>query len=381
MKNKKLSQKLEEIRRKIDSIDFQIRELIAQRIQLLYDIKKIKTKLRMEVYDEKRELEIIDKAIEHAKQLGIDPEFAQSLTRVLINYARRKEHLLHRQYKPRVKTKRKKLLVAILGPRGTFTEEAARYYFTDTIELKSFLTIPEIFNAVEEEKVEHGVVAVENSLEGSIGITLDSLLETNAKIYGEIVLPIIHCLAAKPNAKFENIKTIISHPQALAQTHQFLKGRFPRAELKQSPSTAEAAKSVAEGFTKDIAAICSKTAARLYGLKTLAESIQDGENFTRFIVLSKTGQKRVKNSKTSVVFGLKSNRPGELYRALGEFAARNINLTKIESRPSKRALGDYFFFVDMEGYVREPIIEEALRSLEKKVAFLKVLGSYPKAEY
>ena len=374
----KLKHKLQEVRKKIDEIDTRLRELVAQRIKLLDKIAKVKSKLHIGVYDEKRELKIINNAVRHANQIGLDPIFAQSLMKVLINYTRRKERVLHRIYKKKIL--KRKLIVGILGPRGTFTEDAAMAYFPAAIELKSFQTIPEIFDAVEEGEISHGVVAIENSLEGSIGITLDSLLETDAKISGEIILPVIHCLAAKPGTKLENIKTIISHPHALAQVQQFIKNKFPKIELRQGLSTAEAAKFVSQSKSKNIAAICSKTAAKLYGLNVLAENIQEGDNITRFIILSKFDQKFTGDDKTSIVFGLKANRPGELYKILKEFAIRNINLTKIESRPSKRALGDYFFFVDMEGHAQERVIAEAFKNVRKKIAFLKVLGSYPKSK-
>lgn len=267
------------------------------------------------------------------------------------------------------------MIIGILGPEGTFSEKAAKIWRRKA-KLKYYDDIPEIFKEISEGKVDFAIVPIENSLEGSVIATLNLLLESDLKIAGEIIIPIDHCLLSK--GKLSSIKVIVSHPQALAQCSKFLKLKFPNAELRTVGSTAHAAKLAME--FEEMAAVASEEAAGKYGLNVLMRAIQDErENYTRFAVLAREIPRPSKRNKTSIVVHLKENRPGALYEFLGVFAKRNINLTKIESRPSKKALGDYLFFIDFEGHIRDRAVVEALEEAEEMVDKLKVLGSYPAA--
>lgn len=258
--------------------------------------------------------------------------------------------------------------VAVLGPEGTFTEIAAKRVFKDA----KFIycdTVDAVFEAVKK-GTEYGVAAIENSLEGSVNTTMDCLIEYDVKIFKEIILDISLCLAAPPNTRREEIKTIVSHPHALAQCRRFISEKFPGVRLQRHESTTAAMKEARN--LPACAAIGPKESAELYGLRILEEDIQDFRSQTRFIVVS---QKEGSGKKTSIIFTVKDE-PGALYKVLKEFADRNINLTKIESRPSKRKLGEYLFFVDFEGDLRDKKTADVLASLRNKTSYLKILGSY-----
>ncbi|MFQ5815006.1 MAG: prephenate dehydratase [Candidatus Hydrothermarchaeaceae archaeon] len=266
--------------------------------------------------------------------------------------------------------------VAILGPRGTFSEEAAARFFRDP----DFLLaddIEEVFENVVAGKADYGIVPVENSLEGSVGMTMEMLLKEGAKIYGEVTLDIKQQLLAPEGVKLNEIKVVASHPHALAQCKEFIrKYNFTPANYA---STAEAAREIARLKTPGTAAIASETAASMYGLRVIKRDIQDDYlNKTRFLVIHRGDHPQTGNDKTSIVIGLE-DKPGALYELLGAFAERQINLTKIESRPSRKALGDYIFYIDLEGHRTDPFVEDVLSDLKRRSSFLKVLGSYPKA--
>jgi prephenate dehydratase len=265
--------------------------------------------------------------------------------------------------------------VAILGPRGTFSEEAANL-FDKNPDIVSCHDIEEIFGNVISGSADFGIVPVENSLEGAIGMTAELLLKEDVKVFKEIVLDIRHSLMTLEGTDIGDITEIISHTHALAQCKGTL--RELNAKTRNFSSTAEAAKEVAEKGLASTAAIAPKVAASLYGLKILKEDIQDEDkNQTRFFVISKNDHKSTGNDKTSLIIGLK-DRPGALYDTLKSFAEKNINLTKIESRPSRRALGDYIFYIDLEGHREDGVVSEVLEELKESTAFLKVLGSYPR---
>lgn len=266
--------------------------------------------------------------------------------------------------------------VAILGPRGTFSEEAA-LKFDARPELILCKDVEEIFEGINK-KAEFGIVPVENSLEGSVGMTLELLRKKDARIFGEVILDIQHSLVALPETKLGDIREVISHPQALAQCKSFLKGLG--VKTRNFSSTAEAAKEIAEKNLKNTAAAAPKVSARLYGLKILKEDIQDEDsNQTRFLIIGKEDHRKTGMDKTSLILGL-VDKPGALYETLREFATRKINLTKIESRPSRKALGDYIFYIDFEGHREDIEVKEALKELKNKATFIKVLGSYPRGE-
>jgi len=289
------------------------------------------------------------------------------------------------------------LKVGYLGPEGTFCEEASLLYCKKlkNVELIPYATIHDLLIAVNKGKLDEGVTPIENSVEGTIGIVTDMLVkDVNLKIRQEIVLPIRHYLVTKKGITLKDITDVISHPQAIDQCKDWLRKHLPKAELHLAYSTADAVRQVAtsieagilsvrggRGLKRAFAAIGTKASARLYNLKIVARNISDyADNMTRFVVLSKKDHDKTGDDKTSIVFTIARDRPGGLYNILGEFAIRNINLTKIESRPSKRALGDYFFFVDMQGHRHDKVAAESLKDAKRKVAFLKILGSYPRAK-
>ncbi len=272
------------------------------------------------------------------------------------------------------------MTIGYLGPQGTFAEEAllSRIDISQQ-ELKAFPTVPSVIHAVDQGKIEQGIVPIENSIEGSISVTLDVLaFEANVLVEREITVPVKHKLIVNKGMKSKDIKTIISHPHAIAQCRKFLNDNFPKTPIIAANSTAEAVKSVAEK-NKDYAAIGTSLAAEIYGLVILKENIEDFEdNKTRFVLIGKKKVKRTGNDKTSIVCMIHEDRPGSLLQILQEFSYRYVNLTKIESRPAKKSLGEYIFFIDIEGHIDDPIISETLKCLECKIKDIKFLGSYPR---
>jgi prephenate dehydratase len=268
-----------------------------------------------------------------------------------------------------------------LGPRGTYTEEALLSIAkVKNEELVAFSTEPEVIKAVENGEVDKGIVPIENSIEGSVNATLDVLaFEANIVIEKEVIIPINHHLIARAGLSFEDIKVVVSHPQATAQCRHYLMEKLPGVRIEAANSTAEAVKIVAEGKDK-AAAIGSKLAAKLYGLKILDSAIEDfRDNKTRFIIVGHEPASRTGYDKTSIVCFIYEDRPGSLLQILQEFAYRYINLTKIQSRPTRKALGDYCFFIDLEGHVDDPNVASALKCLKCKIREVKILGSYPRA--
>jgi len=266
--------------------------------------------------------------------------------------------------------------IGVLGPEGTFSEKAAKRYSPEA-SLRYYRDFEEVIAAVEGGEVDLGVVPLENSLEGSVGMTLDALLRRDVKITGEINLRVRHCLLGI--GRPEEVKVILSHPQALAQCRSYLKRRFPQVELRTTGSTSHAAKLAGE--FSEMAAIADAEAAEQYDLSVIERDVQDSDqNVTRFGVVGREAPEPSGRDKTSLAVYLERAEPGALWEVLGEFAKRGINLTKIESRPSKRGLGDYFFVIDLEGHVSDPLVEEALARVRERAAMTKVLGSYPRTD-
>ena len=268
--------------------------------------------------------------------------------------------------------------IAFLGPAGTYTEEATLRYDSQA-ELLPFPSIAAIGQAVSSGLTEQGVVPIENSLEGSVTFTLDLLIsQPGLSIMDEIVLPIEHFLLALPGTQFSDIQVIYSHPQALAQCRDFLEKHFPQAQQGASLSTVAAVTDM-RNSELPAAAIAHRRAAELHDVEIIAQNIQDNpNNVTRFVVLSGEDHPPTGGDKTSICFSFDQDSPGVLYAALGEFATRNINLAKIESRPTKESLGRYIFLIDCEGHRQDPLVQAALDAVEQKVSMLKFLGSYPR---
>lgn len=283
--------------------------------------------------------------------------------------------------------------VGYLGPEGTFTQEAALAYLRRSKEpgalpgdspaaLIPYASIPDVLQDVAAGRLALGIVPLENATEGSVVITLDMLIhEVDLKIQGEIVIPVRHNLLARPGTALSDIRAVISHPQALAQCRRRLAGLLPGSATRPALSTAEAARYVAEA-AEPAAALGTELAARLYGLEILERDLQDvSENATRFCAVGREITPRSGFDKTSIVFAFPEDRPGQLCDALTELARHDINMTKLESRPARRALGEYLFLADCEGYWTDAPLAAALAAVKQKSGFFKILGSYPRARY
>ena len=268
--------------------------------------------------------------------------------------------------------------LSYLGPAGTYSEEAAILYDSQA-ELVPFPTIPAVCRAVSDGVTDEGIVPIENSIEGSVVYTLDYLIsDTDLSIFHEVVLPIQHCLMIKPGTRTEDVRIIYSHPQSLAQCRRFLEHNFPSGEPVASLSNSAAVNQMMESAIT-AAAIAPQRAAELYGAEIISRGIQDvTNNVTRFVLLGWQDHAPTGADKTSFCFSFAQDAPGSLYNALGIFASRNINLVKIESRPTKESLGRYNFLVDCEGHRENDPVKEALQDLEKQASGLKVFGSYPR---
>lgn len=268
--------------------------------------------------------------------------------------------------------------IAYLGPPGTFTEEAALLR-DKTAQLIPFPSIPAVAVAVASGMAEEGVVAIENSLEGAVTDTLDLLIHESAVlIKKELVLPIEHHLLVKPGTEASEVKVLFSHPQALGQCRHFIERCFPKVEVVAALSTAAAVEDMMAS-AQPAAAIGTRRAADIYGAETLAKGIQDqASNVTRFVVLATADHPPTGFDKTSLCFSFADDRPGVLCEVLEEFAQRNINLTKVESRPSKESLGRYIFLIDLEGHHDDPLVSEVLQQVRQKTSLFKVFGSYPR---
>jgi prephenate dehydratase len=270
--------------------------------------------------------------------------------------------------------------VGYLGPPGTFSEEAlGRCDLAAGAERREYPTIADAIHAVARGEVEMSLVPIENSIEGSVNVTLDTLVHRpGLRIRREVLLPIDQNLLARPGTTFPDVKLVLSHPQPLGQCATFLRERLPGVPHEITASTAEAARQAAA--REGSAAIGSRAAAERYGLALLAEAIQDGEgNTTRFVLVAREDEKPTGRDRTSIAFTLDRDRPGGLYEVMGEFARRNINLSKIESRPNRQALGHYIFFLDFEGHRSDPGGAEALAGVLERVHALHLLGSYPRS--
>ncbi len=272
--------------------------------------------------------------------------------------------------------------IGYLGPPGTFTQEALESKFPGEYENEvSYPTVVDVLLAVDRGDVDKGIVPIENSIEGTVNATVDTLaFDTELLIEREAVLRVHLSLVARKGTMLSEISEVVSHPHATAQCRNYLAERLSGVKITAANSTAEAAMLVSES-PRPIAAIASEFAARMYGLEVIESDIEDHHgNMTRFVVVGKGRAPHTGADKTSVVCFIRENRPGSLLEILSEFATRNINLTKIESRPTKKVLGEYYFFIDMEGHVEDPPVSEALGKLEGILRKLKFLGSYPRAQ-
>lgn len=357
---------VDKIRKEIDSIDDRLLNLLNARAEASKKIGRIKKKEGQGIYAPHREKEVLDR-LRAINKGPLTPAAIEAIYREIMSSSISLE---------------KEVRIAYLGPESTFTHQAAQKKFGASVQYFPCTNISDVFAEVERGRSDYGVVPVENSTEGAVSYTLDMFIESGLKICAELYLPISHNLLSNaPSLK--KINQIYSIPVALAQCRLWLESNIPGARLMQASSTAEAARYVAEHpqFKNEIACIASSLAAREYHLKTLAPSIEDNaNNTTRFIVISRTEAKPSGKDRTSMVFAVK-DRVGALHDILSHFQKANINLTKIESRPSKKKIWSYFFFVDFEGHTQDPRIAQSLASLEKHCTLFKILGSYPKADF
>ena len=348
---------LSKLRERIDNIDEDILRLLNERAKVTLDIGKIKAKNKASVYVPNRERQIY----EHISRINKGPLSNNSL------------NAIYREIMSASLALEKPIKVAYLGPPATFTHLAALKKFGSALKYYSANSITEIFTEVEAERADYGVVPIENSIEGAVNHTLDMFIESDLVICSEISLEISHNMMAR--CLMSRIKRVYSNPQVFGQCRLWLESNLPKAELVEVSSTTKAAEIAAK--EENCAAIASSLAAECYGLKVLAASIEDSvHNITRFLVIGKVSAAPTKKDKTSIMFSVK-DKVGALHDMLVPFKKNGINLTKIESRPSKKRPWEYYFFVDLEGHSHDAKVKKALAQLKRQSNIFKVLGSYP----
>lgn len=353
---------LAEIRQRIDELDEQIQKLISERARCAQHVAEIKSSGGADVdyYRAEREAQVLRQVIARNQGPLSDEEMAR----------------LFREIMSSCLALEQKMRIAFLGPEGTFTQDAALKHFGHAVTTVPHAAIDEIFRDVEAGLSQYGVVPVENSTEGVVNHTLDMFLNSPLKICGEVELRIHHCLLAK-DIDISKVTKVYGHQQALAQCREWLDEELKNVARVAVSSNAKAASLACED--EGAAAIASAAAAEIYGLKVLAANIEDEpDNTTRFLIIGKKSPGISGKDKTSLLLST-SNRPGALARLLVPLADAGISMTRIESRPSRRGMWDYVFFVDIEGHVADPKVAAALDMLRKEAAMLKVLGSYPVA--
>ena len=350
--------KLKSCRDEIDAIDNETLQLVSRRAQLARAIGGLKDD--GVIYRPEREAQVLRRLAE----LNAGPLSTEAVTNIF------------RSVMSNCRALEKELSVAFLGPLGTFSEEAANKQFGGLSAPIQCSSIDEVFRQVETGQADYGVVPVENSTEGAINRTLDLLMQTSLKICGEIELAVHHNLLSK-QVDIKQVSKVYSHAQSLAQCHEWLNKNLQNVERESVISNAEAAR--LSTLSDSSAAIASKRAAELFGLNILAENIEDDpKNTTRFLVVSQHDVAASGKDKTSLVMAAK-NAPGAVLALLEPLARHGVSMTKLESRPSKIGMWEYVFFVDIEGHYQDPEVQAAIKEIESRASFLKLLGSYPVA--
>jgi len=354
--------RLDELRQRIDVLDEQIQRLINERAECarqVADVKLGQDDGTTHFYRPEREVAILRRVSER----NTGPLPAEEMVR------------LFREIMSACLALEKPLTIGYLGPEGTFTQAAALKQFGHSVNTLALDGIDDVFREVESDAADYGVVPVENSTEGVVRHTLDLFQSSHLSICGEVQLRIHHHLLVKPGGS--TITRILAHPQALAQCHAWLEANLPQASHVPVASNAEAARLVSEDATA--AAIAGETAAELYGLEVRARNIEDEpDNTTRFLVIGKQQALPSGNDITSLLVSVR-NRPGMLYRLLEHIARNGVSMTRIESRPSRRGVWDYVFYIDVEGHRDDAPVAAALSDLDREAFAVKVLGSYPRA--
>ena len=349
-----------EHRKAIDKLDEQIVKLLNERTRHVLEIGAIKLKAGEEIYAPHRELAILQRL----RKMNPGPISNQSLTAI------------YREVMSSALALEKSMTIAYLGPEATFTHQAAIRRFGSSLRYSAQKTIADVFAEVSRNRADYGVVPVENSTEGVVTHTLDMFVDSDLKIVAQIVMPVQHCLLS--NCKRAEIKKLFAHPQSLAQCRSWVQNNLPGAEIIETSSNARSAELARAG--RNSAAIAGLLAAERYGLTVLESDIQDNSaNATRFLVLGRQCSPPTGRDRTSLIISV-TDRVGALHRALAVLRRFKINMTKIESRPSKRKAWEYFFFIDCDGHVSDNKVARAVADFEEHCAFVKVLGSYPKSE-
>ncbi|MBI4767265.1 MAG: prephenate dehydratase [Deltaproteobacteria bacterium] len=352
---------LKKLRDALQKKDQEIVALLNERAELSLEVGQIKNKNGREVYDPSRE-SLVYQYLFQISQGPLSNKALQDIYREIISSSRELQG---------------PITVAYFGPKASFTHLASLAHFGQSARFSPQTTIAMVFEQAEKERSAYGVVPIENSGEGSVKPTLDRLISTPLSIRAEVFLRISHYLLASPEKK-NKIKRIYSHPQALAQCQDWLEKNYPRSTFLKVENTAEAAKKVFED--REGAAIGSLQAAQLYGLKILADRIEDHPlNTTRFLILGKGRSEPTGNDKTSILFGT-SHVPGALLHALEPFAREGLNLLKIESYPWPDRMWEYLFFVDFAGHKEDEKVQRCLKKIDQVTNFIKVMGSYPRGE-
>lgn len=347
------------IRKEIDSIDTKILDLLSTRIACAKEIGKMKSQNGEEIYVPSREILVFKNLL--SKNGGrIDESALRAIYREIISASISAE---------------KKLMVAYLGPKATFTQQAAVKNFGSSVDYRAMPSIPDVFASVESGDADYGVIPIENSTEGAVFHSMDMLRDSSLYVVGQIYMPIEHCLISR--GKIEDIRKVCSKDQAIGQCRDWLRRNLEAVEIEYVESTTVAVKMARDN--PDIAAIGSLIAADYYGVPVLEHGIQDKKNNqTRFLVIGKnfTPKAQGVKYKTSLVLSV-NDRPGALYDMLLPFNRTNINLTRIESRPSKQKVWSYYFFIDFEGHWEDENVRAAIAELQKTLPMVKWLGSYP----
>lgn len=349
---------LENHRDKIDAIDTELIRLLNERADIVHEIGVIKKREGLEIYAPEREEMLLRKLVAKGEGGRLPEDSIRAIYREIMSAALALEE---------------DLKIAYLGPAGTWTHQAAIGKFGHSVKYLPQPSFADVFNQVNRKIADYGVVPIENSTEGAVTHTLDLFADSPLKIYGQVMLSIENNLMA--NCPREDITQIYSHPQIIAQCRKWLGDNFRDIQPTEKSSSAAAAEIAAK---EEGAAVLGGTLlAELYGLNLLERSIQDiANNTTRFLVISHKTCPPTGNDRTSVMFSVRDE-PGSLHRALEPFEKFAINMSKIESRPSKRRAWEYFFFVDIAGHCEDPELADVIRQLEKHCSFVKVLGSYP----
>jgi len=348
---------LKKLRNSIDSIDKKILRLLNSRAGLAKSIAAVKQKTGRSAYSPDRETEVLRK-ISQMNKGPLTAGALESIYKEIMSYSLSVARPLN---------------IAYLGPKASFSNLAAMKRFGSQVDYLACESIDDVFKEVERGNADYGVVPIENSIEGAVTYTLDTFVDSDLKICSQLMLDITHCLLVK-NLSVK-IERIYSNPQVFGQCKGWLQKNLPGADKIEVSSTTRAAQIAAK--EKNCACIASSLAAKVYGLKVVACGIEDSlHNVTRFLVIGNSDVAPTRSDKTSILFSIK-DRVGALHDMLVPFKKYKINLTKIESRPSKKRAWDYYFFIDMEGHRNEPKVKRALAELEGKCKFLKILGSYP----